>query len=240
MSLQEAGLPLAVCIQLQECKLSLEQAQWTAKQTTSGFSVSLFWPEQRTSGGGVKQPARLSKNSKRHKPKRRTHSTPSRPSSNVQLPGSSAQAQSSHPLPVTLTDAHPTPQASATAIPVSADHDQADDEVSPDLLHCDSVRYEMQNDVPGVKYSELRGDEEEWTPVIRRRKKKRILKKEDSGSSSEESCDEFRMIKFAKEVRYRVQDGVPGLRIRRGNTNHSWTPISPSPVANRTRSRIKD
>ena len=32
---------------------------------------------------GVKQPARLSK--KRRKPKRRTHSTPSRPSSNVQL-----------------------------------------------------------------------------------------------------------------------------------------------------------
>ena len=44
LSLQEAGLPLSVCIQLQECKLSLRHAQWTARQTSSGFSVSLFWP----------------------------------------------------------------------------------------------------------------------------------------------------------------------------------------------------
>ena len=90
-----------------------------------------------------------------------------------------------------------------------------------------------------MKYS--RGDEK-WTPVIRRRKKKRTLKKEDLESSSEESCDELRTIRLARKVRYEVQDGVPGLRIRRGNTNHSWrwTPISPSPVANRTRSRIKE
>ena len=46
VSLQEAGLPLSVCIQLQECKLSLRHAQWTARQMSSGFSVSLFWPEQ--------------------------------------------------------------------------------------------------------------------------------------------------------------------------------------------------
>ena len=99
----------------------------------------------------------------------------------------------------------------------------------------------MQNDVPGVKYSELRGDEEEWTPVIRRRKKKQILKKEDSGSSSEESCDEFRMIKFAKEVRYRVQDGVPGLRIRRSRQYESLVEVD-SYISQSccTRSRIKD
>ena len=126
-------------------------------------------------------------------------------------------------------------QASVTAIPVS---DQAN-EVPLDLFQCDSVRNEMQNDVPGVKYS--RGDEEEWTPVIRR-KKKRTLKKKDLESSSEESCDELGAIRLAREVRYKVQDGVPGLRIRRANTNYSWrwTPISPNPVANRTRSRIKE
>ena len=46
VSLQEAGLPLSVCIQFQDCKLSLRHAQWTARQTGSGFSMSLFWPEQ--------------------------------------------------------------------------------------------------------------------------------------------------------------------------------------------------
>ena len=90
VSLQEAGLPLSVCIQLQECKLSLEQAQWTAKQTNSGF-----WPDQQSSDRGVKQPVRVSK--KRHKPRRRTKTTPSCPSSSVELPGSTAQVQSSCP-----------------------------------------------------------------------------------------------------------------------------------------------
>ena len=60
----------------------------------------------------------------------------------------------------------------------------------------------------GVKYS--RGDEEEWTPVIRR-KKKRTLKKKNLESSSEESCDELGTIRLAREVRYKIQDGVPGL-----------------------------
>ncbi len=105
VSLQEAGLPLSVCIQLQECKLSLEQAQWTAKQTNLGFSVSLFWPDQQSSDRGVKQPVRVSK--KRRKPRRRTKATPSCPPSSVQLPGSSAQVQSSRPPPATLDDAHP-------------------------------------------------------------------------------------------------------------------------------------
>ena len=53
VSLQEAGLPLSVCIQLQECNLSLRHAQWTARQTSSGFSVSLFWPEQLGEQKGV-------------------------------------------------------------------------------------------------------------------------------------------------------------------------------------------
>ena len=50
-----------------------------------------------------------------------------------------------------------------------------------------------------------------------------------------------RTMRLAREVRYKV-DGVPGLRIRRANTNDSWrwTPISPSPVAKRTRSSIKE
>ena len=38
---------------------------------------------------------------------------------------------------------------------------------------------------------------------------------------------------------YREHDGVPGLSLRYGSTLSSvkWTPISPSPVATRTRAR---
>ena len=45
-SLQEAGLPLSVCIQLQECKLSLHYGQLTTRRKSSGFSMTLFCPEQ--------------------------------------------------------------------------------------------------------------------------------------------------------------------------------------------------
>ena len=58
VSLQEAGLPLSVFIQLQECKLSLRHARWTARQTSSGFSMSLFWPEQLGEQKGVIQSAK--------------------------------------------------------------------------------------------------------------------------------------------------------------------------------------
>ena len=67
-------------------------------------------------------------------------------------------------------------------------------------------------------------------------KKKRTLKKEDLESSSEESCDELRMIRQSTGWSSWPKE------FSRGNTNHSWrwTPISPCPVANRTRSRIKE
>ena len=43
-ALNECGLPLSVCIHLQMCGLHLKNALWTARQTTTGFSVNLFWP----------------------------------------------------------------------------------------------------------------------------------------------------------------------------------------------------
>ena len=38
------GLPLAVATQLQQMDLKLYEALWTAKCSSSGFSVSLYWP----------------------------------------------------------------------------------------------------------------------------------------------------------------------------------------------------
>ena len=44
--LQGVGIPLQlpVCIHLQDLGLQLEGAQWTAKQSNTGFSISFFWP----------------------------------------------------------------------------------------------------------------------------------------------------------------------------------------------------
>ena len=44
VSLEEHGVPLPVCIQLHQHRLDLHDAQWTARHSTGGFSVSFFWP----------------------------------------------------------------------------------------------------------------------------------------------------------------------------------------------------
>ena len=37
-------IPFPVCIHLQDLGLQFEGAQWTAKQSNTGFSISFFWP----------------------------------------------------------------------------------------------------------------------------------------------------------------------------------------------------
>ena len=42
--LQAVGVPLPLCMHMQELKLMLNEAQWTTKQSSGGFSVCFFWP----------------------------------------------------------------------------------------------------------------------------------------------------------------------------------------------------
>ena len=42
--LQGVGIPLPVCIHLQDLELQFEGAQWTAKQSNTEFSIFFFWP----------------------------------------------------------------------------------------------------------------------------------------------------------------------------------------------------
>ena len=73
---------------------------------------------------------------------------------------------------------------------------------------------------------------ETWTPVIKRKRRPRRSSTEDRSSSSELDVSCSRM------VQYQEHNGAPGLSIHRRNVG--WTPIEPSPVASRTRSRTKD
>ena len=70
----------------------------------------------------------------------------------------------------------------------------------------------------------------EWIVVKRRRK--RTCKRKDDESEPVSTTDDSGKVKFAREVCYKVKDGTPGVRIRRGNTMQSWkwTPITPSPI----------
>jgi len=40
----DLGLSFSLCLQLQSSDLKLCEAMWSAKSSSTGFSVSLFWP----------------------------------------------------------------------------------------------------------------------------------------------------------------------------------------------------
>ena len=42
--LANAGVPVSLCLQLQQHKLSLANAQWTQEKLDTGYSMSFFWP----------------------------------------------------------------------------------------------------------------------------------------------------------------------------------------------------
>ena len=99
-----------------------------------------------------------------------------------------------------------------------------------DLTACENVVYEKRDEVPGVKYT-LNGSET-WTPVVKR--KRRRSSTSSTGDSSSSELD----VSCSRKVQYQERNGAPGLSIHRRNVK--WTPVVPSPVASRTRSRTKD
>ena len=47
-NLYNCGMPLALCVHLEDQGLGLGSAVWTAKQTSSGFSICLFWDQSKS------------------------------------------------------------------------------------------------------------------------------------------------------------------------------------------------
>ena len=80
--LQGVGIPLPVCIHLQDLGLQLEGAQWTAKPSNTGFSISFFCPFQDCSTVSANLPCK--KRRKRRKRVRRTFGWASRSMGRVQ------------------------------------------------------------------------------------------------------------------------------------------------------------
>ena len=44
-AISDLGFPFSLSLQLQSFGLKLSEAMWTAKSSSSGFSVSLYWPK---------------------------------------------------------------------------------------------------------------------------------------------------------------------------------------------------
>ena len=143
--LQKSGVPLPVCMCMQGKGLQLGNAQWTARQSNGGFSVTSFWPAlnpERVDFKPTMQGVRKKKQRRRRKAK-------------TQPKKDNQEAAVAH---------HVEERASANSsdvgvIPIAAHHPAV-----VDLTTCDSVSYEMRDDVPGVKYT--KSGTEDWTPVI--------------------------------------------------------------------------
>ena len=238
-SLGDYGVPLSVCLQLQQLGLQLHEAQWTARHSLGGFSISFFWPALDN-----QQPAKKKQKSKKSKVNRRnaSKSTTNQPATSHLKPGDAgSSAKSANVLdnsPIVAHHPPPEPELNPSTsndqplhVPEAESTSPSEAELTststvPNLSDCEDVKYESRNYTPGVSYKTLEGLEQ-WTPVVRRKRTKQQVHKDtdpdSSGSEVDVSCS--RLVEFQK------QDGVPGLKIyRRGPA--VWTP-----VALRTRSR---
>ena len=219
--LTEFGVPLPVCLCMQNKGLQLDKALWTARQSNGGFSISYLLLESK-SAQDITTVAKKRRKRRRQKKKAQAK--------NAQAKNEVVETQ--HPRDSKINQRDPTLSTPIVAHQCSRESSTSAEEVNEpvDLTTCETVTYEERNEVPGVKYS-LDGNEA-WTPVIRRKRRRRCSSTDDSSSSSELDVSCSRM------VEYEEHKGAPGLSIHRRNVR--WTPIEPSPVAFRTRSRTKD
>ena len=145
---------------------------------------------------------------------------------------SSEHVQDSEPV---LINDHP---ASSNSKADSVNEESFSPEL--DLAAFRDVVFEEQESNPGVRYMSESG-ETTWTPVVNRRNRRRA-RLADPGSDSSDQRNELQStIKSARDVTYQCREGVPGLKIRKGCTSSSisWVPIAATPVASRTRSRVR-
>ena len=163
-ALREVGVPASVCLQLQESKLHLRQAQWTARQTTAGFSVCFFWPvpEAGANNGSPTQQASF----KRKKRRRYKKKVPTASMTTVEIQKAELEPKKIAENTATPSNAHPLDEHVST----SAESDEQGESV--DLLKCEEVNYETRNRAPGVRFRMPDG-EEGWTPVVRKRSRSR-------------------------------------------------------------------
>ena len=243
--LQGVGIPLPVCIHLQDLGLQFEGAQWTAKHSNTGFSISFFWPVHDRFSFGMNLPGK-----KRKKRRKRARRTSGRATGSIERVEGGKEAG---PGPNNVDDKNETPivahqssqecshkeQTDPVSSVLSKDdsNSNAEDSAALDLLSCESISYEMRQNIPGVTY--MKDGCESWTPVVSRNRRRKKLKQQPI--SSDDSDSELD-VRGAREVSYRERDGVPYLYVCRGCTsrNVKWTPIAPSPIAFRTRGRIKN
>ena len=125
------------------CGLHLKNALWTARQTTTGFSVNLFWPSWLPTNNNKRN-----NNKRRRKPRKKK-----KPSS----PNLSYDSLGTDGLPgVTVPDSE---EACVTQPCKPSSHHVRflSPSCETDLVSYEHVAYEMRDDIPGVRFVEKNG-----------------------------------------------------------------------------------
>ena len=191
-ALSNLGLPLSVSLQLQEMGLKLSTALWTVRSTSSGFSVSLFWPNESVTVGRRKRrrrstkaktlgtnaanqyleptasPAESPKSSKSGTTPIEAHPALIRDKSPTPTPKQST-AESQSPIP----DKSPSPASNQSTAdsqsPASTDESGATSD-GVDLTTCSNMDFEIRDGCPGVSYHDPE-NVAGWTPVVGRQRR---------------------------------------------------------------------
>ena len=224
-SLQDLGIPLPVCLQMQHLGAMLETAQWTAKQTNAGFSVSFFWPtlagHSTTGCMLVKKPSKRRRRRKNRKslngdlepnPCLSTKLTIPQVDEGIpEVEDSSAQSdvlpEPPKDQPIVLPELTEYLSQSSTESATVSDLD---------LRSCENITFES-SEAPGVRYE--KDGMTDWTTVTSRRQRRRRNPSSSSNISSSSGSSDLSFLADC-DVEYRSLNGSPGLtyKNRRGST----------------------
>ena len=159
VQLSKVGVPMPVCFHLQEQGLHLRSANWTARQSSRGFSVCFFWPAQKV----ITEQGKAKKKRKRRTRKNASTTGHGAADGGAQQWGKHPEGRTSAPI-----DAHhhvadqPCPEEPRADCSESdsTEYENTDDDIK--LVECDPVVVEMRQDTVGVKFT--KEGEEGWTP----------------------------------------------------------------------------
>ena len=216
---------LSLSLQLQEGCLKLNQVLWTAKSTKAGFSVSLFWPAP--DGKSEALPKRRRKRKRRSKASTSLVPATSNASANVKtsysLSKSSPEVARSSVATQTLNSAnhHPGSQHSYTNKTEGDSNESSDDEKADnDVDMKESVE---KTDSDESEDAESNSEKQSWTRVSGRRKKVHLP-----------PCWKLRF-----PVHLRAGLRTPSGCSSESSSNGEENDYNPTPVAARTRSKLK-
>ena len=160
-ALSAIGFPTSVCLQLLDSGLKVtEEAMWSTRYSSAGFSVSFFWP-------ALANPPRKVSKCKRRRCHRNTNATTTMSKS------SSIPVISKEPV---VQPSNGERSNAASVIPIN-DH-QTTTEIN--LTKCHSVFYEKKGDQHGVTYH-TSDNEQEWTPVVKKGRKHQVVHRPQAG-----------------------------------------------------------